>query len=100
MDKFIYLGSILSRAVHINDEVNTRTAKSSTAGDILRGHFWDRRGIRTDTKLKVYNAVILLTLLYAYEIWSVYKGHAKQRKHFHSSCLKNKKQTIEGGEVA
>ena len=31
VDKFTYLGSILSRTVHIDDEVNARTAKASAA---------------------------------------------------------------------
>ena len=31
VDKFTYLGSTLSRAVHIDDEVTARTAKASVA---------------------------------------------------------------------
>ena len=53
VDKFTYLGSTLSRVVHIDDEVNARIAKASTAFGRLRGNFWDRSGIRLDTKLKV-----------------------------------------------
>ena len=51
VDKFTYLGSRLSRVVHINDEVNVRIAKASAAFDRLRGSVWDRSGIRVDTKL-------------------------------------------------
>ena len=36
-DKFTYLGSTLSRVVHIDDEVNARTAKASAAFGRLRG---------------------------------------------------------------
>ena len=52
--KFTYLGSTLSRVVHIDDEVNARIAKASAAFRRLRGSIWDRSGIRLDTKLKVY----------------------------------------------
>ena len=37
VDKFTYLGSILSRVVHIDDEVNARIAKASAAFGQLRG---------------------------------------------------------------
>ena len=88
VDKFTYLVSTLSRVVHIDDEVNARIAKASAAFDWLRGGVWDRRGIRLDKKLKVYKAVVLPTLLYACEMWTVYQRHAKRLNHFHTSCLR------------
>ena len=45
-------------------------------------------GIRLDTKLKVYKADVLPTLLYACETWTVYQCHAKKLNHFHLSCLR------------
>ena len=65
VDKFTYLGSTLSRVVHIDDEVNAnaRIAKASAAFGWLHGSIWDRSGIRLDTKLKVYRSVVLPTLL-------------------------------------
>ena len=87
-DKFTYLESTLSRAVHIDDEVTARTAKASVAFGRLRTNVWERNGIRLDTKLKVYKAVVLPTLLYACETWTVYQRHAKTLNHFHLSCLR------------
>ena len=86
VDKFTYLGSTLSRVVHIDDEVNARIAKTSATFGRLRGSVWDRSGIRLDTKLKVYKAVVLQKLLYACE--TVYQRHAKTLNHFHKSCLR------------
>ena len=88
VDKFTYLGSTLSRAVHIDDEATARTAKASVAFGRLRTNVWERNGIRLDTKLKVYKAVVLPTLLYACETWTVYQRHAKKLNHFHLSCLR------------
>ena len=88
VDKFTYLGSTLSRIVHIDDEVNARIAKASAAFGRLRGSIWDRSGIRLDTKLEVYRSVVLPTLLYVCETWTVYQRHAKRLNHFHTSCLK------------
>ena len=55
---------------------------------VLRGSIWDRSGIRLDTKLKLYRLVVLPTLLYACETWTVYQQHAKRLNHFHTSCLR------------
>ena len=83
VDKFTYLGSTLSRAVHIDDEITARIAKASVAFGRLRANVWERNGIKLDTKLKVYKAVVLPTLLYACETWTVYQRHAKRLNHFH-----------------
>ena len=88
VDKFTYLGSTLSRAVHIDDEITARIAKASVAFGRLRANVWERNGIKLDTKLKVYKAVVLPTLLYACETWTVYQRHAKRLNHFHLSCLR------------
>ena len=55
---------------------------------LLCGSVWDQNGIRLDKKLKVYKAVVLPTLLYACETWTVYQRHAKRLNHFHTSCLR------------
>ena len=62
-------------------------AKASAAFVRLRGKVWDRSGIRLDTKLKVYRAVVLPTPLYTCETCTVYQRHAKRLNHFHTSCL-------------
>ena len=89
VDKFTYLGSTLSRAVHIDDEFTARIAKASVAFGRLRANVWERNEMKScDTKLKVYKAVVLPTLLYACETWTVYQRHAKRLNHFHLSCLR------------
>ena len=75
--------------MHIDDEVNARTAKASATFGRLRGSVWDRSGIKLDTKLKIYSAVVLPTILYACETWTVHQRHAKRLNHFHTSlCAK------------
>ena len=87
VDKFTYLGSSLFRAMHIDDEVTARIAKASVAFGRLRANVWVRNGIKLATKLKVYKAVLLPTLLYACETLTVYHRHAKSLNHFHLSWL-------------
>ena len=74
--------------MHIDDEVTAKTVKASVAFGRLRTNVWERNRIRLDTKLKVYIAVVLPTLLYACETWTVYQRHAKKLNHFHLSCLR------------
>ena len=87
-DKVTFLGSTLSRSVHIDDEVTAGIAKDSVAFGRLRRTVWDRNEIRFDKKLKVYEAVVLPTLLYACETWTVYQRHAKRLNDFHLCCLR------------
>ena len=74
--------------MHIDDEVNAGIAKASAAFGRLCGSIWDRSRIRLDTKLKVYKAVVLPTILYACETWKVYQWHAKRLNHFRTGCLR------------
>ncbi|KAL8595295.1 hypothetical protein ACOMHN_020048 [Nucella lapillus] len=82
VETFTYLGSI-------DAETNNRISKASSAFGRLREKVWERRGISLKTKLKVYRAVVLTTLLYGCETWTVYRQHEKQINHFHLRCLHN-----------
>ena len=74
--------------MHIDDEVTPRTAKASVAFGGLHTNVWERNHIRLNTKLKVYKAVVLSTLLYTCVTWAVYQRHAKRLNRFHLSCLR------------
>ena len=88
VDKFTYLGSTLSRNVNIDDEIQCRLAKASSAFGQLSQQVWNRRGIRLETKIKVYRAAVMTTLLYGCESWTVYSRHARKLNHFHTVCLR------------
>ena len=88
VESFAYLGSILSRSVRIDNEVDARIAKASTAFGRLRKKVWERNGLTTRTKLKVYKAVALPSLLYSCEIWTVYSSHANKLNRFHLDSLR------------
>ncbi|BHF77799.1 hypothetical protein SprV_0602090900 [Sparganum proliferum] len=67
-------GNILSRNTKIDDEVARRISKASQAFGSLENTVWNRHGLQLSTKPKMYKAVILLTLLYGAETWTVYKA--------------------------
>ena len=62
--------------------------KASAAFGRLTQQVWNRRGIRLETKLKVYRAAVMTTLLYGSESWTVYSRHARKLNHFHTTCLR------------
>ncbi|BHF70894.1 hypothetical protein SprV_0401394700 [Sparganum proliferum] len=88
VENFPYLGSTLSRNTKIDDEVANRISKASQAFGRLQSTVWNRHGLQLGTKLKMYKAVILPTLLYGAETWTVYSKQARRLNHFHLSCLR------------
>ncbi|VDL91151.1 unnamed protein product [Schistocephalus solidus] len=72
VETFIYLGGTLSRKTRIDDEVAQRISKASQACGRLQASVWNRHGIHLNTKPKMYKAVVLTTLLYGAETWTVY----------------------------
>ncbi|BHF69978.1 hypothetical protein SprV_0301302500 [Sparganum proliferum] len=87
VDNFTYLGSTFSRNTKIDDEVACWISKASQAFCGLQNTFCNRYGLHISTKLKMYKAIILPTLLYGAETWVVYKKQARRLNHFHLSCL-------------
>ena len=85
-DKFIHLISTLSRIVMINEEVELHMQVQLYCR--LQASVWERRGIKLQTKFKVYQVVIPPSLLYACETWMVFSYHVKQLNSFHMWCLR------------
>nr|VZI29223.1 unnamed protein product [Spirometra erinaceieuropaei] len=87
VENFPYLGSTLSRNTKIDDEVANRISKSSQAFGRLQSTISNRHGLQLSTKLKMYTTVILPTLVYRAETWTVYTRQARRLNHFHLSCF-------------
>ncbi|BHF67956.1 hypothetical protein SprV_0301098500 [Sparganum proliferum] len=88
VENFPYLGSTLSHNTKIDDEVANRISKASQAFGRLQSTVWNRHGLQLSTMLKMYKALILPTLLYGAETWTVYSKQACRLNHFHLSCLR------------
>ena len=88
VEQFTYLGSTLSRNVSIDEEISRRISKACVAFGSLKSKLWDKRGIKLATKLQVYQAAVLSSLLYACETWTTYSRHIKQLNRFHLNCLR------------
>ena len=88
VDTFKYLGSCINSAANLDDEVLCRISRASQAFGRLHTRVWHERGISIMTKLSVYRAVVLPSLLYGCETWTCYRRHTKKLDQFHLRCLR------------
>ncbi|VDL93145.1 unnamed protein product [Schistocephalus solidus] len=85
---FAYLGSTLSRNTRIDYEVTQQISEAIQAFGRLQASVWNRHGIHLNIKLKMNKAVVLTTLLYGEETWTIYSNQARKLNHFYLSCLR------------
>merc|ERR1712121_440290 len=78
VEEFTYLGSCLSSSGSLDKEISCRLSKASSAFGRLWTRVWQERGILQKTKVAVYRAVVLTSLLYGCETWTVYRRHIKK----------------------
>lgn len=86
---FCYLGSTLSNDVQLDKEIANRISKASTSFGRLTERVWKQRGLKLQTKIKVYNAVVLSNLLYGCETWTCYRRHIQELDKFHMRHLRS-----------
>ena len=70
-DKSVYLSSTMANIATIDDEISLRIPRASASFGRLKDRVWARRCLAYETKLQVYHAVVLPSLLYACETWTV-----------------------------
>ncbi|XP_076043766.1 uncharacterized protein LOC143026869 [Oratosquilla oratoria] len=88
VEHFPYLGSILSIQSTSSEEIENRLQAGHTAYGRLSTRVFKNKGLPTHTKVMVYNAVIVSTLLYACETWTLYSRDLKKLEQFHQKKLR------------
>jgi hypothetical protein len=87
--QFTYLGGVLdSETPAIDKEITARLAKASRAFGALHARVWSQRGVTAATKVAVYRAVVLPSLLYGAETWVTKTKHFQLLERFHISSLR------------
>ena len=84
---FKYLGGCWSSYCTIDDEVNFRIGRASSAYGRLRTRVFENHGITFHTKVMVYLAIVISTLLYGSEAWTLYRRPTKLLEKFHMRSL-------------
>ena len=88
VDRFQYLGSTISSNLSLEPEINSRIAKASAVMSKLHKRVWSNNNLTVNTKMRVYRACVLSTLLHSSETWTTYAAQEKRLNSFHLRCLR------------
>jgi len=88
VQKFCYLGSTVTPSLSLDEEINSRIGKSAATFGKLTQRAWENKYLKESTKIKIYEACVLSTLLYGAETWTTYKGQERKLNQFHLRCLR------------
>lgn len=89
VQQFKYLGSVISFDAQIDKDIDNRLSNASRAFGRLQNKVWKSKQLKLATKVSLYRAVVLTTLMYGSECWVTHKHHVKQLERFHQRCLRN-----------
>ena len=76
--EFTYIGSTISSDGCIDDEIQRKMAKASASFGRLRQRLWNNHHVFMRVKDKIYRAIVLSTLIYGAEAWTVYRRQVKK----------------------
>ena len=86
-EQFTYLGSIITSTCDLIAEIQRCVNLASASFGSLSKRIFTNRDLSTHTKMAVYNAICVSTLLYACEGWTPYRRHIRALEAFHIPCL-------------
>ena len=87
VEQFTYLGSIITNDVTSAKDVENRMSKAGSAFGCLQKRVWQNHSLRFPTKILVYKAVVINTLLCGVNTWVLYRKQIKLLEQFHRRCL-------------
>lgn len=89
VDKFVYLGGTLHQSGSLDSEISARIQKAADSFGKLEKKVWSQHGIKLHTKIMVYRAFVLSSLLYTSETWATYAKHIQTLERFHQKCIRH-----------
>ena len=88
VDSFPYLGSVLTAEATCGTEIERRLGAAHGAFGKLYTRVFGNHDLSAGTKVMVYRAVVVSTLLYGSETWTAYRRDIKKIERFHQSKLR------------
>lgn len=85
--QFTYLGSIVAADGGTNVDVNRRIGRAFAVFQQLQP-IWARRTIHTNSKLRLFNSIIIPTAIYASETWKSSRAVIHKLNVFQQRCLR------------
>ena len=87
VEKFEYLGSLLTWDNNCSEEIKRRIGKATGAMASLK-HIWGSKKLSLDNKLKVLTTCVFSVLLYASETWTLKQNDRKKLLAFEMKCYR------------
>ena len=88
-EHFTYLGSVISSDATVSKDLDNRLSKASSSFGRLSKRVWQSLSLRLSTKLQVYRAVVVTTLLNGAETCVLYRKQIRLLERFHQRCLRS-----------
>ena len=85
---FTYLGSTVTDTLSLDVELDKRIGKAATTLARLTTRVWSNPMLIEKTKMAVYNACVISTLLYGGETWTTYARQERRLNTFHMRSLR------------
>ena len=85
---FTYLGSTVTDTLSLDVELDKRIGKAATTLARLTTRVWSNPMLTEKTKMAVYNACVISTLLYGGETWTTYARQERRLNTFHMRSLR------------
>jgi len=85
---FTYLGSTMSDDLSLDKELNRRIGRACTTFARLTERVWQNKKLTINTRIAVYRACVLSTLLYGSEYWTLYAHQKNRLNTFHMKNLR------------
>ncbi|XP_076035377.1 uncharacterized protein LOC143021654 [Oratosquilla oratoria] len=82
VDNFTYLGSIRSRTVTCEKDIENRSKAAHSAYGCLTHRVFTNHGLTMHTKVMVFRALVYSSQLYASKTWTLYKRDIKHLESF------------------
>ena len=87
MEHFTYLGSVIFSDATVSKDLDNHLAKTSSSFGRLSKSVLQSHLLHLSTKIQVYRAIIVFTLLYGAETWVLYQKQNRLLEQFHPRCL-------------
>ena len=86
--QFTYIGSTITDNLSLDTEINKMIGKAASTLARLTARVWTSPKLSIKTKMAVYNACVIRTLLYGSKTWNTYAGQERRLNTFHVRSIR------------